>query len=204
MEVGGDWYDATELPDGKLALVIGDVVGHGVEAAAAMGQIRNALRAYAVEGHGPAAALERLNHLVQTVDEGEMTTLVYLLFDPATRAVSFASAGHPPPLVVHPDGRAIYLDGGRSMPLGVSSKPGYAEADATLEPGSTVLLYTDGLVERRHAPLDNGLARLVVAASEAKGDVGAFLDHLVRALVGVEGLSDDVAMLALRLAPEPH
>ena len=201
MEVGGDWYDATELADGKLALVIGDVVGHGVQAAAAMGQIRNALRAYAVEGHGPASALEHLNQLVQAVEEGEMTTLIYLLFDPATRLVRFASAGHPPPLVVDPRSRATYLEGGRWLPLGVSSKPGYAEADATLEPGSTVLLYTDGLIERRHATLEDGLERLVVAASEAHGDVGSFLDHIISALVGVEGLSDDVAMLALRLAP---
>jgi PAS domain S-box-containing protein len=200
MEIGGDWYDAAELPDGKLALIVGDVVGHGVVAAGVMGQVRNALRAFAFDGHGPSSALERLNNVVHAVDEGDMTTLVYLVFDPTTRTARFTSAGHPPPLVVHPDGTATYLEGGRSLPLGVVPNASYPEAEAMLEPGSTLLLYTDGLVERRGAGIDAGLRRLVEAASTAQGGVEEFLSHLIAELLHREGRHDDVALVALRPA----
>ena len=201
MEVGGDWYDAVELPHGRLGLAIGDVVGHGVESAAAMGQVRSALRAYALDGEGPGGVLERLNRLVLALGEGEMTTLVYLVFDRADSSVRFAVAGHVPPLLVAADGRARFLEGGRSLPLGVVAGAVYEEAEVTLEPGATVLLYTDGLVERRDASLDDGLARLVEAAGEARGSVEALLDHLLDVLVGGEDADDDVALLALSLAP---
>ena len=168
MEVGGDWYDAVELPYGRLGLTIGDVVGHGVDSAAGMGQIRSALRAYALDGHRPAGVLRRLNRLVYVLGEGVMTTLVYLVFDPVVGSVTFARAGHVPPLHISPGGAVAFLDGGEeTLPLGVLPDAPYTDTETTLEPGSTVVLYTDGLVERRDAPLDDGLAKLVVAASEA-------------------------------------
>ena len=203
MEVGGDWYDAVELPDGRLALTIGDVVGHGVDSAAGMGQIRSALRAYALDGHGPAGVLRRLNRLVYVLGEGVMTTLVYLVLDPVVGSVTFARAGHLPPLLVRPGGGAAFLDGGEALPLGVLPDAPYTDAEATLEPGSTVVLYTDGLVERRDASLDDGLANLVVAASEAAPSADALVDRLLGALVGADGPDDDVALLALRLAATP-
>ena len=203
MEVGGDWYDAVELPDGRLGLTIGDVVGHGVDSAAGMGQIRSALRAYALDGHGPVGVLRRLNRFVYVLGEGVMTTLVYLVFDPAVSSVTFARAGHVPPLLVRAVGRVGFLEGGEALPLGVLPDAPYTHAEAKLEPGSTVVLYTDGLVERRGAPLDDGLANLVIAASEAAPSAEALVDRLLGALVGPDGPDDDVALLALRLAETP-
>lgn len=199
-QVGGDWYDAVELLDGRLAFAVGDVAGHGVAAAAAMGQVRNALRAYAYDGHGPSSALERLNRLVDAVGEIEMTTLVHVVFDPTTNSARWASAGHPPPLIVHPDGRATYLEGARSPPIGIHPNTSYPEAETALEPGSTILLYTDGLIERRSAGLDAGFERLQKAAGTAQADIEEFLSHIIAELVSDKRPSDDVALLALRLA----
>ena len=198
MRIGGDWYDAIELPDGRYALMIGDVEGHGIEAATAMGQLRNALRAYAFEGHGPSAVIERLNTL-HAIEDGGMTTLVYVVFDPTTLCACFANAGHPPPLVVHPDGSASYLEGGRSMPLGAPAQASYAETEVALVRGSTLLLYTDGLVERRGASIDAGLDRLVEAASRKQDDLDAVLSHIINELVGGQRKNDDVALIALRV-----
>jgi serine phosphatase RsbU (regulator of sigma subunit) len=196
MHVGGDWYDAAELADDKLAVMIGDVAGHGIEAAAAMGQVRNALRAFALDGHGPAEALERLNRIHALEDA--MVTVTYLVFDAQTLSARFASAGHPPPLLIHPGGRAEYLEGGRSVPLGVPSGK-YEERAVELEPESTVLLYTDGLIERRDVGLEVGFERLVEAASDANGDLEAFASHVISEMVGNERRRDDVALIALRV-----
>jgi PAS domain S-box-containing protein len=202
IEVGGDWYDVLELDDGTIAIAVGDVAGRGVQAAAIMAQLRNALRAYVFEGHPPAFALERLNELAWGMDRSVMATLVYLVFDPASGQVRLASAGHLPPLKTNPDGSTEYLEDGRSLPLGVKSATTYTEAEHLLSAGATLLLYTDGLIERRGTPIDVGLARLAASSSAEHDDVEELCDHLITALDPTG--EDDVALLALRptmLAP---
>jgi PAS domain S-box-containing protein len=202
VEIGGDWYDVLEIDDGGIGLVIGDVAGRGVQAAAVMAQLRNALRAYALEAHPPATALEHLNALACGLDETVMATAVYLVFDPASNVVRVANAGHLPPLQVGPDGSGTFLQEGRSLPLGVTRATTYREAEYPLDPGSTLLLYTDGLVERRDAAIDDGLERLAQSAAAQHDGLEQLCDSLLAAL-GPTG-DDDVALLALhpmRLSP---
>jgi anti-sigma regulatory factor (Ser/Thr protein kinase) len=194
VEVGGDWYDVFDVGHGRIGLVIGDVAGRGVHAAAVMAQLRNALRAYALESHPPAAALERLNSLACTLGRSVMATLIYLVFDPGSGAVRLANAGHLPPLYVKADGSTAFLEGGRSVPLGALPGAAYSEAEYLLEPGSALLLYTDGLVEERRVPIDDGLARLASSVSEGHVDLEALCDRL---LATVGGGEDDIALLAL-------
>lgn len=196
-EVGGDWYDVFALPDGRIGMVMGDVAGRGVEAASVMGQLQHALRAYAIEGHSPGVILERLNNLLGM---REMATLLYLVVDPASWTFRFANAGHMPPLVLSPDGQAALLEGG-SPPLGGSLLTMYREESAALAPGSIIIMYTDGLVEVRGEALDAGLARLVESASAGRGDdLEDLLDRILTQLLGTEGSTDDVALLALKAA----
>ena len=199
-DVGGDWYDAVELEDG-VGLAMGDVVGHGIEAAATMGELRNALRAYALDGLAPGAVLARLDHLVEQFQDDRMTTLVYAVIDTAWTHVRFASAGHLPPLVATPDGKVDFLWGGRSTPLGVRVEGPYEEETAVLEGGSTLLFYTDGLVEVRGEELLDGLERLRSAVASGPTDPDALCDHVLEALLGGRPASDDVALLALRTVP---
>src|SRR5829696_1970639 len=145
-DVGGDWYDAIALEGGQVGLAMGDVVGHGLEAASLMGQLRNALRAYALEEHPPGLVVEKLDTLVQSLEQGRMATLLYLVVDADLSRATFASAGHLPPLLVGPDGNARFVEEAASVPLGVMPG-GYDEAVVEIEPGSTLVLYTDGLVE---------------------------------------------------------
>ena len=149
VDVGGDWYDAILLGDGRVGVVIGDVVGKGVRAAAMMGQLRNALRAFAFEHTDPHDVVSRLGMLVDGMMEVPFATLAYLVVDPSTRVVTYVVAGHPPPLVRAADGTTTFLDGGRTLPIGVDPSPEFEAGVAQLEEGSTILLYTDGLVERR-------------------------------------------------------
>ena len=126
-DVGGDWYDAIPLDDGRVGLAMGDVVGHGLGAASLMGQLRHAARAYALEGHSPPGVLDRLDKLVRSLPGAQMATLLYLVVDADLRTVRFASAGHVPPLVVDPDGEARFLEGAPNPPLGVFDSSGHAE-----------------------------------------------------------------------------
>ena len=204
IEVGGDWYDVLDLDDGSIAITIGDVAGRGVQAAAVMGQLRNALRAYAFEGHPPAFALEQLNRLAWSMDPGVMATLVYLIFDPSSGRIRLANAGHLPPLLTKPDGSTEYLEDGRSVPLGVQATTTYSEAEHLLSPGSTLLLYTDGLIERRGISIDTGLDRLASSASANHDGIEDLCDRVMAVLDPVG--DDDVALLVLRptmLAPGP-
>jgi|GEM_PF-705960 len=197
VEIGGDWYDALVLPDGRIGLVMGDVAGRGIEAAAVMGRLQNAVRAYALEGHYPAETLERVTRLL---DIREMATLLYLVFDPATWAVRYANAGHPPPLVLTPDGSVSLLEGG-GPPLGATSDVAFREIATPIAPGSTLLLYTDGLIEVRGEALDHGLNRLLrAAAAHGPREPERLLDHLVASMLGAEASSDDVALLAMHAA----
>ena len=194
-EVGGDWYDAVLMPEGGLAVVMGDVAGRGIQAAAVMGQLQNAVRAYAAEGYGPAVILQRVGRML---DLREMATLLILIFDPATHAARYANAGHLPPLVLAPDGTVTALEGGAAPLSIVSSEVTYVDHVAQLAPGSTVLLYTDGLVEVRGESIDEGLQRLTETLRRAPtADVESLLDHVLFDMLRDQPGADDVALLAL-------
>jgi GAF domain-containing protein/anti-sigma regulatory factor (Ser/Thr protein kinase) len=201
-EVGGDWYDVIPLPGGRVGLAMGDVVSRGIRAASVMGQLRNAMRAYALDGRPPASVLERLHDLLRSLERREMATLAYMVLDPVTLSYTLASAGHPPPLVLGADGVVDLVEEGRGPPLGAVSEAIYQETSGELEPGATVLLYTDGLVERRDMWIDQGIEQLTV---EAAGAAGAppeeLLSRLLGTLVPEGGGQDDVAALAVRLTP---
>jgi GAF domain-containing protein/anti-sigma regulatory factor (Ser/Thr protein kinase) len=202
IEVGGDWYDVIPLPGGRVGLAMGDVVSRGVRAASVMGQLRNALRAYALDGRPPAAVLERLHAVIRSLERREMATLAYMVLDPLALSYTLASAGHPPPLVLAADGSVDLIEDGRGPPLGAVAETFYREASGVLAPGTTLLLYTDGLVERRDMWIDEGIERLSVEAAAAAGaGPEELLAGLVAALVPEEGGQDDVAALAVRLAP---
>jgi PAS domain S-box-containing protein len=206
MEIGGDWYDVVQLPDGRVGLAIGDVAGHGLRAASTMGQMRMALRVCALEERSPNRVVTRLRHLVRGQLDAEFATLVYLVFDPDSGTVRFANAGHPPPLVVGGTESATYLEGGLGPPLGAVGFPDH-HLDVThhLAVGSTLFLYTDGLVERRGATIRDGLERLKTLVAASGDDLEAMCDHLLLEMVGSDVL-DDIALLAIRpvrLASEP-
>lgn len=188
---GGDWYDAFMLLDGRVGIVIGDVGGRGLEAAATMGQIRNALRAYALKGGRPAAVIEDLHALV---DQGEITfaTVVYVVLDLASGRGEVATAGHLPPLIAG----AGFVDVPRCPPLGFGGVSSCSSCEFELEPGATLWLYTDGLVEARTRPIDTGLELLADAAGRAQGELGAIADRLLATLPAAH--DDDIALLGLR------
>jgi integral membrane sensor domain MASE1/anti-sigma regulatory factor (Ser/Thr protein kinase) len=200
MAVGGDWYDVVELPSGHVGLAIGDVAGHGLRAASTMGQLRMALRAYALEEPSPAKVVSRLDRLVSRLLVPEIVTLVYLVLDLDSGMVQFANAGHPPPLVMGPDGQTAYLEDGLGSPLGCD-EPGLAvESTFRLATDSTLLLFTDGLVERRGSSLHEGLERLGALAAASDQDIEALCERLLRSMVEDE-TADDVALLAIRPVP---
>jgi serine phosphatase RsbU (regulator of sigma subunit)/anti-sigma regulatory factor (Ser/Thr protein kinase) len=197
--VGGDWYDVFRLSAGTIGVVIGDVVGRGLPAAALMAQLRTALRAYAFDGHRPARVVDRMNRLTMQLSPSTMTTLSYLVIDPAEEELIAVSAGHLPPLVVAPDGTADYLPVEGDVALGVSRTAAYHEQRFDLPVGSTVVLFTDGAVEVRGEPLETGLERLRTLAAGARS-----VEQLCATIAGDDSgqqPSDDVAVLAARLNP---
>ena len=205
VDVGGDWFDVINVPSGRLGLVVGDVVGKGVESAATMAQLRNALRAFALDRMKPSSTLARLNRLVDGVSESAFATVVYVVVDPAARVCRFTSAGHPPPLAIYPDGSAAYLEGGRGLPLGTVAEPKYPQGVVELPVGTTLILYSDGLIERRDKTIDEGLAELRAAALAAPLDPERLVEHVLEELLGSGERRDDVVILAVRLlvaAPE--
>jgi anti-sigma regulatory factor (Ser/Thr protein kinase)/putative methionine-R-sulfoxide reductase with GAF domain len=199
--LGGDWYDVFSLADGRLGMAIGDVVGRGFHAAAIMGQLRSGLRAYALDGLSPARVLERLNNLLRQLEPGRTATLVYIVFDPHGGGLTVASAGHPPPLVKPPEGDARFLDLPGSVPLGAGRYARYDEHDVDLEPGATIVLYTDGLVERPGETLDAGLGRLVDAVGQGYDELEHLGDALVDVLLPDGPGADDAALLMARAMP---
>ena len=201
--VGGDWYDVLELPGDSVGLVMGDVVSHGIRAASTMGQIRSAIRAYALDRESPGGTLTKLNTVMRGLDQRETATAVYSALDLVKRTFRFASAGHPPPLVIDPAGSARFLEEGRSVPLGAHAGTHYREAVVQLKPGSTIVLYTDGLIERRGSSLNRGLERLVSEASGRPADPESLCDRLIGSLVGKEPPPDDVALLAAHVVTVP-
>jgi PAS domain S-box-containing protein len=202
-EVGGDWYDVIPIAGGAVGLVMGDVAGKGLAGASMVGRLRSALRAYALEGHDGAHVVERLNRLLWTeAEDSQMATMLYVIVDPAASAVRWVNAGHPAPLMVV-DGEPGFLEGGGSVPLGVLPFPTYEEVSVRMDPGSTLVLYTDGLVERPGENIDDGMADLAARVREAPDDPDGLCDHLLATLVPAGGATDDVALLTLRNLPVP-
>lgn len=198
-QVGGDWYDAINLPDGALGLVIGDVVGHGIGAATMMGELRAALRAYAVtESPSPARVLARLNSLVARTHGAMVATLLYMVIDADGSRVAFASAGHPPPLLMRSDGTTRFLEHRFAAPLGATKYPDFQDWESELDAGSTVLLYTDGLVERRRETIDVGLERLSKVLREGPADLEQLCSNILARVQQGAGIQDDIALLAVR------
>jgi PAS domain S-box-containing protein len=203
LEVGGDWYDVIERPDGRIVLVIGDVAGRGIRAASIMGQLRTAVRAYATEGHSPVGAVERLHSVAQGFQDVEMATLIHLTLDPATRTAEFVRAGHPPALIRDPDGMVTEMESEGCPPVGTFSGGRYRSERTRLDRGSTMLFYTDGLIEHRTQGLDPGLERLKEAFGRAPEDPDECLEFILDAL-GAGGADDDVALLAMRVFAVPE
>jgi serine phosphatase RsbU (regulator of sigma subunit) len=201
VRVGGDWYDAIPLPGGRLGLAIGDVAGHGIGSAALMSQLRNALRAYALEHASPAAVVDRLDDLIHHLEPTGMATMIYLVYEFATASLTFAAAGHPYPLLVGAAGETCFLQGGRSMPLGTGWRDQRRDGTAVIPPTAALVLYTDGLIERRTRSLDEGFASLAAEAHAAGQDPDAMCDAILDSLLGEEPPDDDVAMLVMRTVP---
>ena len=200
--VGGDWFDVIPIPGGAAGLAMGDVAGKGLAAASMVGRLRSALRAYALEGHEPAMVVQQLNRLVWTdAAESQMVTLLYVVVDPGEGVARWVNAGHPPPLLVGGNGKPRFLEGASSVPLGVLPFPMYKETAAPIEPGSRLVLYTDGLVEVPGAHIDDGMSRLVEQVQTAPEDSKALCKHLLGTLVPKSGAPDDVALLTLRNVP---
>jgi GAF domain-containing protein/anti-sigma regulatory factor (Ser/Thr protein kinase) len=195
--LGGDWYDAFVLPGGRIVVCVGDVVGHGLEAAAVMAQLRTALRAYAADGSDPAATVERVNRLMWRLGPTAMTTLAYTVIDPAAESLGLVNAGHPPPLIIGPDGEPDYLPLQGTLALGASPLANYRCDAHPFPAGSTVVLYTDGLVERRGRSIDDGLEELRAIARKA-GDLETLCTTLVEQMVP-GAAPDDIAIAAARL-----
>ncbi|MCX5414620.1 SpoIIE family protein phosphatase [Streptomyces sp. NBC_00059] len=159
IEIGGDWYDVVETGSG-LALVIGDVQGHGVTAAATMGQLRSAVRAFALTGHEPQEIMSATNQLLIGLDPGQFASCCYVLLDPVTGTVRAVRAGHPQPVLRHADGRTEVLDLAGGVVLGVAPEASYPVTELRLEPGAVLALFTDGLVEKAGTDIDEGIERL--------------------------------------------
>ena len=198
-DVGGDWYDVIHLEDGNVGLAIGDVAGHDMEAAALMGQLRNAMRAYAIrEGMHAAAVLDELRRFCDVLDLDRIATAAYARFSPGTGEFRVASAGHPPPLILRVSGHVEVADLAAAPPIGVDSGP-TNESSIHLGIGDTVVMFTDGLVERRGASIDDGMTRLAQAMIGAEADSAAALcDQIVKQVVLDGGREDDIAILVVR------
>ena len=207
LKLGGDWYDVFAMPDGRVAFVIGDVVGHGIAAAAVMAEIRSSLRAYAVEGHGPVEVILRLDEMLRALAPPRSATVAMFALDIEHERICAVSAGHLPGLLLEPDGAPRFVAYASGPPLGFGLGSRYQEEDFPFRPQSSLLLYTDGLVERRDVPLDVGLDRLAAAATETTAPAAAGVPELTLAdrvydrLARETRLEDDLALLAIESLP---
>ena len=200
LEVGGDWYDVLQRPDGIVHVTMGDVAGRGVAAAALMGQLRNAFRAYAHDNSSPAEILWRL---IRHMGEDELVTTVCITIDPYRREIAYASAGHPPALLRDDEtGTVTRLDRAQAPPLGFVDPEAVREARTALPRRATLLAYTDGVIERRDRVIDEGIERLEKAFGSAGLELSAaeLADLLIREVAEVTAADDDVALLVMRFA----
>ncbi|MFF7411743.1 PP2C family protein-serine/threonine phosphatase [Streptomyces lydicus] len=201
LNVCGDWYDLAELPGDRMAVAVGDVVGHGLDAACVMGQLRSALSAATQVADGPARALEVLGIYARSVEGAESTTAAQAIIDWTTHTIAYSSAGHPPPALLHPDGTVELLDGATDPPLG--ARPEHVdrpEARVSFTDDAVLVLYTDGLIERRREDIDVGLARLADSLARHRGAGAETLaDALLAELLPPGGATDDTALVVIRL-----
>ncbi|NBM20291.1 SpoIIE family protein phosphatase [Streptomyces sp. GC420] len=202
ISVGGDWYSAIELPDGSALFVVGDTVGHGIDAVATMAQLRFTAKGMVITGSSLTGALARLNALLLHTHDAHKTsaTMVLARYYPGTRRLTWAQAGHPPPLLLR-RGTARYLERPVGILLGATPQPAYAEAECRLEPGDHVLFYTDGLIERPREDLDKGFARFAEAARTELAEGSGSLWNLLSSMLEGER-RDDVCLLDVHLSPE--
>ncbi|ADP81139.1 SpoIIE family protein phosphatase [Pseudofrankia inefficax] len=199
LQVGGDWYDTVPMDEGRIGIVVGDCVGHGLDAAAVMGQLRSACRALLLEHSSPARALAGLDRFAALLPAAECTTVFCATLDPATGELVYSSAGHPPPILVRADGTTTTLEGGRGIPLGLRADRQRGEDSHVIAARSTLLLYTDGLVERRRRSLDEGIGRAAAAVHDGRDrPVEDLASQLMTTLAPVGGYEDDVALLLYR------
>jgi anti-sigma regulatory factor (Ser/Thr protein kinase) len=202
VEVGGDWYDVVRRPDGVVHLMIGDVAGRGIPAAVLMGQLRTALSAYALDSTSPAELVDRVGRHVMA---DSMATMVCVTFDPLTRELSYASAGHPPPLLVDAETHAVsFLDRRGRPPLGWNTRKPLLDSAHEVPEQATLVLYTDGLVERRDLEIDRGIELLVGAVgAQSAGSFAEAATRVVDSIAEPGAVEDDAALLLVRLAPVP-
>jgi PAS domain S-box-containing protein len=200
-DVGGDWYDAFPLEGGLIGLVTGDVAGHNITSASVMGQVRSLLRGYAIDDPAPAHVLGRANTALASLLPDALASAVYAVLDPATGNLSYANAGHPPPLVANGGGHAEYLDDAAGIMLGASPSASFTTGRRLLRPGERLFFYTDGLIEDRHRDITDGLAILAETLRHAGPGSAAQTCALVdAALLGTARRDDDVCLLTARLA----
>jgi anti-sigma regulatory factor (Ser/Thr protein kinase) len=196
-DVGGDWFDVIELGRDALAVVIGDVAGHSTTAAATMGQLRAALQAYALDGHSPVAVMNRVNRLLSHIEPEAIATCCYVELHLAEAPATVVLAGHLPPILRHA-GAARPVDVRLGPPLGVVADTEYLDTTVLMPPGSTLLLYTDGLVEDHRVSIDQGLAELCAALMALPStDPATIVDHVLASDIGPRPRRDDVALLAI-------
>ncbi|MFE7233199.1 PP2C family protein-serine/threonine phosphatase [Streptomyces sp. NPDC001231] len=200
LNIGGDWYDAFRQPDGSLITVIGDVTGHGLHAAVMMSQLRTALRAYAVDGGSPGRLLTRLHVFLHHLQPDLFATAVIARFSPDDPTITWAAAGHPPPVLRLPDGRVRVLDAKPGAMLGIPLRQEIEDHTVRLSPGATLALYTDGLVERRARGIDPGIDRLAAALealdpAELDTDLDGSADRILGPLLSDSERDDDVCLL---------
>ncbi|MFC3979378.1 SpoIIE family protein phosphatase [Streptosporangium jomthongense] len=199
LEVGGDWYDTVALPDGRIGIVVGDCVGRGLEAAAVMGQLRSACRALLLQDARPGRTLMALDHFAAGLPGARCTTVFCSVLDPHTGHLTYSSAGHPPAILAHPDGTVRLLSEGRSAPLAVLPGRARPEGECDIPARATLLLYTDGLVERRRRPLTAGIDQAGAAVQAGRNiAVDDLATQVMTRLAPEGGYDDDVALLLYR------
>lgn len=205
LEVGGDWYDVVPLPGQRIGVLVGDCVGRGLPAAAVMGQLRSAGQAVLLRAAGPAEALADLETFATRIPAAACSSVFCAIIDQAAATVTYSSAGHPPPILVTPGGSWSLLDQAQSLPLAVLPDGAQrVQASAALPPGATLLLYTDGLVERRHVPVDDGISAAAdILVTHRTQHPGTLADEITATMMPPAGFEDDVAVLIYRHPPEP-
>ncbi|MEV0170513.1 SpoIIE family protein phosphatase [Streptomyces sp. NPDC050803] len=201
LNVCGDWYDLVDLPGDRMAAAVGDVVGHGLAAACVMGQLRSALSAATRIADGPAQALDALEVYARSAEGALSSTVATVFIDWEEQSIAYSSAGHPPPALLHADGTVTFLDEATDPPLGARPDPvARPQAHASFTPGALLLLYTDGLIERRTEDIDTSLAGLAATLTRYRDrDPEALADALLADLLPVSGHTDDTALVAIRL-----
>jgi serine phosphatase RsbU (regulator of sigma subunit) len=194
--VGGDWFDVFLLPSGHLGAVVGDVSGHGLRAAVVMGRLRSALRAYALDGDDPAEVLTRLDRKIRHFEDGHLATIIYVMISPGRDRMTVSTAGHLPPIVLAPGERARLLELSPDLPVGVGHGTSRRTAAFDLTPGTTLVLFTDGLVERRGELIDEGMDRLRELVHPGPAED---LCATIVAGMDIEHAEDDIAVVAMRI-----